>query len=235
MNWIWDITLQAERDGFPREDLFFIPAENASPYYEQSFKELNKKNIDNPVIEINPLRRFNFIFEYILHPDILNLIFAEQRQFIYYFFDAVVHFLIEIDLAHGMTKQEFYIRQIRREMLGGVFGKVVADGMNTLDREKQLAAADEFFVVMQTGSNIQSFCRAMRQTFPGCFIYQKKNQPRTLYVYIEDEENETLQKRWLFVRDMFLPLDIDIKVFWKYHFGIMGVDSTMQANMIALF
>ena len=62
MNFIWDIVLQAAQDNLESENLFFKPAESFSPYYEQSFKNINQRHVDAKDVEINPLFRFSNIF-----------------------------------------------------------------------------------------------------------------------------------------------------------------------------
>jgi len=235
MNFVWDITLRAESEGIPREDLFFVPAEDPSPYYEQAFTYLNQYHVDDPVVPINPLMRFAPIFQFVLHPDVMAALFREHQQFIIIFFDALMHMLVESDLCHGMTKQEFYVRQVRNDMRSGEYGKVVKEGMETLDREQQLFIANEMYSVINIGSSLISFSRVMKRIFPDCFIYQSRKRPRTVYVYLPENENDNLSRQWHMIKDTFLPLDIDIKIFWRYHFGIMGLDPAMELNEIALF
>lgn len=235
MNFIWDIVLQAAQDDLESQKLFFKPAESFSPYYEHSFKNINQRHVDDTDIEINPLYRFSPIFEYILHPDVKDLLFANQKNFIMFYFDVMTHILAEIDLCHGMTRREFYIRQIRREMLSGVFGEIVREGMTQLKKDKQLAVADEMLCVMEIGSSINSFCHIMKQIFAGCIIYQSRKHPQKLYVYIGKERDEQLQKQWRMIRETFLPLDIEVKEFWANHFGIMEVEETMKIDAIAIF
>lgn len=62
MNFIWDIILQAQKEGKEKSDLFFWQAQNYSPYYEQSFNTINEEHIDKILIEINALYRFSHIF-----------------------------------------------------------------------------------------------------------------------------------------------------------------------------
>ncbi len=235
MNFIWDIVLQAAQDNFGSHDIFFKPAEKFSPYYEHSFSCINEKHVDNPEIEINPLLRFTSVFEYLLHPDVKNLIFRNQQEFIYFYFDVAVHILAEIDLCHGITQREIYIRKIRRELLDGVFGEVAKIGMLELKRDKQIAVADELLKMMETGSNLQSFCNIMKQIFEGCIIYQNRFHPQRIYVYIGKERDEQLDKQWQMIRETFLPLDIEVKIFWAEHFGILGIEATMLSDKIAIF
>lgn len=235
MNFIWDIVLQAAKDNFESEKIFFKSAESFSPYYEHSFSNINQKNVENPEVEINPLYRFSPIFEYLLHPDVKNLIFRNQKQFIEFFFDYLTHILAEVDLCHGITQREIYIRQIRRELLRGDFGEIVKSGMNELSRKKQISVADELLKVFETGSSVKSFCNIMKQIFEGCFIYQNNFHPQKIYVYIGQERDESLQKKWQMIRETFLPIDIEVRIFWSEHFGILGVDATMLSDKIAIF
>ena len=227
--------MQAAQDDLESEKLFFKPAETFSPYYEHAFKNINQRHVESTEIEINPLYRFSPIFEYFLHPDVMNLIFSEQKNFIHYYFDLMTHILAEIDLCHGMTRREFYIRKIRREMLEGVFGEVVREGMEQLKKDRQLAVADEMLCVIETGSSVNSFCHIMKQIFNGCIIYQSRAHPQRLYAYIGRERDDQLQKQWRMIRETFLPIDIEVKEFWANHFGIMELDETMRLDAIAIF
>jgi len=227
--------LQAAQDDLESEKLFFKPAETFSPYYEHAFKNINQRHVESTEIEINPLYRFSPIFEYLLHPDVKDLIFDEQKNFILHYFDLVTHILAEIDLCHGMTRREFYIRKIRREMLEGVFGEVVREGMEQLKKDRQLAVADEMLCVIETGSSVNSFCHIMKQIFEGCIVYQSRAHPQKLYVYIGRERDEQLQKQWQMLRETFLPLDIEVKEFWAEHFGILDINETMKIDAIAIF
>lgn len=235
MNFIWDIVLQAAQDNFSSEKIFFKPADKFSPYYEHSFDCINQKHVENPEVEINPLMRFTAIFEYLLHPDVKDLVFEDQKQFIMFYFDLATHILAEIGLCHGMTQREFYIRQIRRELLAGVFGETARIGMTELKRDKQIAVADELLKVFETGSSVQSFCNIMKEIFQGCLIYQNRFHPQKIYVYVGKERDEQLQKQWQMLRETFLPLDIEVRIFWAEHFGILDVDATMLSDKIAIF
>lgn len=227
--------MQAAQDNLESGKLFFKPAENFSPYYEQSFKQLNQKHVEDTDVEINPLARFSNIFEYLLHPDIINLIYEEQRQFIFFYFDLITHILAEIDLCHGMTRREFYIRQIRRELLDGSFGEVAREGMTQLKRDKQIAVADELLRVMEIGLSVHSFCHIMKQIFEDCIIYQGREHPQRIYVYIGQPLDESNQKQWQLIRETFLAFDFEVRVFWENHFGILDVDETMRVDKIAIF
>lgn len=235
MNFIWDIALQAERDKKSLDKLFFQPAKNPSPCYEQSFDSINERHVNNPLVEINPFMRFTGIFQYLLHKDVVYDLEAENKQFIFYAFDAIVHILTEIDLCHGMTKREFYVRRVRKELLYGVYGDMAQEAMECMTKEEQLKVADELYCVTEIGGSFASFCKIVKEIFPGVFIYQGRKKKRKVYVYLDRKETPELLMKWEFLRDTFLPIDMKVRVFWDTHFGIMGVDATMQTKGIAIF
>ena len=235
MNFIWDITLRAQKNKIYLDDLFFSPTADPSPCYEQSLYYLNQKEITDPHIEINPLMRFSEIFQYLLHPDLFYYLERDSQQFILYAFDTMVHILTEIDLCHGLTRREFYVRLVRRELGGGVYGEEVAKSYALLSREEQLAVADEMLVVMQTGTSLGSFCRILKQTFPGVFVYQVKKHPQIIYIYLDCKKTVTSEKKWQLIKNTFLPIGIEERVFWDVHFGILGIGATMQMDAIAIF
>ena len=235
MNFIWDIALRAQKDGLFLEDLFFKPSDAPSPCYEQSLRYINQSVVEEPDVEINPLMRFSEIFQYLLHPDVIDYLEKDNRQFILYAFDTIVHILTEVDLCHGMTRREFYVRRIRKEIREGVYGPELQDAYGAMTREEQLAVADEMLNITKMGSGIESFCRVVSQIFPGSYIYQVRKHPKTIYVYLDRAKTVLLEKKWNCVRDAFLPIDTDIRVFWDLHFGILGIDATMNSDAIAIF
>ena len=48
MNFTWDIVLNAKRHGTDESELFFRPAKDRSPWYEQAFPILNETRAEGP-------------------------------------------------------------------------------------------------------------------------------------------------------------------------------------------
>ena len=57
MNFTWDIVLNAKRHGTEEQDLFFRPAKECSPWYEQSFPILNETRAEGPEIDWAVLKK----------------------------------------------------------------------------------------------------------------------------------------------------------------------------------
>jgi len=236
MNFIWDIVLQAEAEGMRKEDLFFKQADVFSPYCEPAFSVINQETVENPLVEINALYRFSHLIQELLHPDVLRgLRYDDVAYFVYYFFDALMHYVSEIDLRHGLNRREFYVRKLRQELLGGDFGAVAAAGMAVMDRALQLKMANEVLTGIETGSSLAGFRRALRVAFPDSLLYQSNFDFSQLFLYIGQAETDERKKQVAFVLEGFMPLGFYVELFWQHHFGILGVDATMPVDGIAIF
>ena len=56
-----------------------------------------------------------------------------------------------------------------------------------------------------------------------------------MLVYIGQKETEKERERVEFLRDMFLPVHYQVYLFWEHHFGIIGVEETMELDEMVLF
>lgn len=155
MNFIWDIVLNAKRHGTSESQLFFRPAKDRSPWYEQAFPILNEAQAKGPEIEYNPLYRFDSMFQNLLREDFTDLPAVQE-----YIFDAISHFLVYTDLHHGLTKRAFYTRCLLREMEGGGYGPSVAAHLQAIYPDKRERLAALALTQMQTGSSLLLFRKA---------------------------------------------------------------------------
>ncbi len=230
MNFLWDIALKAQMQGRKEEELFFCQAEEYSPFYEQSFSCMNETQVQSGEIELNLLLRFAFIFQEILAQER-----KEHPQFERYLTDAALHMILYTDLRHGLSKRDIYIRKIRQELEEGIFWKDVAEEFKRLAMEKRNRLAALVLSQMQTGSSLAVFRRGLLVLFPHAVVYQIKNDRKKLLLYLKDNQTENNEKMLQLIQDMFLPIGYELRIFWKYHFGIIGVDDTMKIDEIAIY
>lgn len=235
MNFLWDIVLRAREQGFREEDLFFKQAEEYSPMFEQSFSCINEKGVEKSTVELNLLYRFADIFQEILFPESLNLTEDEYREFREHFVDAALHTLLFTDLRNGLTKRELYIRKILEELLDGTFWKEGARNFCVIEHHKQSRLATLLLTQMETGSSLIVFRRAVLVLYPDAMLYQIKRERKKLLLYLKDKKTDVGEKKLQFVKDMFLPIGFELKIFWQYHFGIIGIDDTMRLDEMAVY
>ena len=230
MNFTWDIVLNAKRHGTDESELFFRPAKDRSPWYEQAFPILNETRAEGPEIEYNPLYRFDAMFHDLLREDL-----TESPLFQEYFFDAVSHFLVQVDLHHGLTKRAFYVRCLMREMESGGFGPSIAAHLQAVDLDKRERLSSLALTQLQTGSSLLLFRKAAVLLFPDALLYQERYEPKQLLLFIADKKDERLEHHTQLIEELFLPINHRLRVFWEHHFGVIRVEATMHTDDIEIY
>lgn len=230
LNFLWDIALRAQQQGKKEEELFFRQAEEYSPFYEQAFSCLNETKVDSTEIELNLLLRFADIFQSILTEE--GDVYPQFRT---YFIDAVLHMILYTDLHHGVTRREIYIRKLMEELESGIYWRRAAEEFAVIPFEKRNRIATLLLSQMQTGASVMNFRRALLVLFPDAVLYQIKADRKKLLLYLKEDRRKNDERMLLFIQDMFLPVSYHLRVFWKYHFGIIGVDETMKIDEIAIY
>ena len=230
MNFQWDIYLKACSCNKTEEDLFFTHAKECSPYYEQSFPCINENLVQENEIALNLLYRFQYIFEDILAED--GEQFSELRK---YLIDAALHILLYTDLRHGLSIREIYIMKLTQELRNGIFWEKGAAKFRLIPVQKQNRIAALVLNQMQTGSSLLIFRKAVLVLFPDAFLYQVKADRKKVILYLADKPEEEKEQIILFISDLFLPLSYHLRIFWEYHFGLIGVEGTMNIDEIAIY
>jgi len=230
MNTIWDIVLTAEKNNLSKESLFFKQATYCSPYYEQAFTLINQQEIGKNEIEINSRVRFNELFKELLHPDCKG-----YDSYKNYLFDVIIHYLCEIDLRHGLTKREYYIRRLTKEIINGCYGSEIARSFKEMDINHQNRLATLVLNQLQTGASLLIFRKAVKVLFDDAMIYQVKEDKQQILLYIGEKKTKKNDKAITFIKDVFLPISYKLRVFWEYHFGVIDIDVSMVIDEIEIY
>lgn len=227
MNYIWDILIRAKELGREETDLFFAQAKDCSPWYEQSFSCLNETE-PGGIIEVNTLYRFASIFQSLLHETPRSILSA-------YLLDASLHLLANRELLSGIRADDFYVQKLLQEFLRGNFGEKAARVCGTLSRERRRKLAFLLLAQYRTGSSLPVFRKAVTAFFPDALLYQVKDTPQTLLLYLGQRKSEALEMQVRLIADLFLPIQYHLRIFWHDHFGVLGIDATMRLEQIELY
>lgn len=230
MNFLWDIALRAQGQGRREEELFFRQAKDYSPFYEQAFSCLNETGVRTETVELNLLYRFADIFQYLLAEEP-----GEYPQFTEYLIDAALHVILHTDLVHGVTRREILMQKLMEELENGTFWREAAETYRAVPPEKRSRIAALVLSQMQTGASVMLFRRALVVLFPEAVLYRLRAEPEKLILYLKESRSGRAQQQLTFLEDFFLPLHCHLRVFWKYHFGIIGVDDAMRMDEIAIY
>ena len=226
MNYIWEILLRARAQGLSDNELFFAQAEDCSTWYEQSFPCLNEDTVTGPVVEINSLYRFSEIFQDLLH----NM---GDSEYLRHLFDAAVHILAAQETLSGLSKRDFYVQMLKRELEGGGFSASIAQALQLLSEEQKRGVASLLLAQYETGSSLLVFRQALTALYPQAMLYQLKPHPEQLLLYLglANADRRIVQM----LEDLFLPLQYQVRIFWTKHFGVWDVDATLVFDEIEIY
>lgn len=230
MNYAWEAALSADREGIRREDIRFVPVRNGSPYTEVTLENINSSEIGKREVEINPLYRFSREFSAMFDR---NLEGCEKAREI--FFDTSMQYLVQLDLRQGLSKQEYALRFLLKDLLEGVWGSQATRVVERFDKDKIRRLLRLILKLYQCGSSICLFREVMRCMYPESLVYASNDAVRQVLVYVGVKEEEEERERLEFLQDMFLAMNYQVCLFWEHHFGIMDVDETMVLDEMVLF
>lgn len=230
MNYAWEAVLQAEKQHRDRDELRFMEAVNPSPYLEVSVEDLNLESPEEDRIEINPLYRLWDVFGQLFDRNIGGL--EQTREA---FFDVCMHYIVQLDLREGLTKEDFYYRRITADICGGQYGGAAAERFSLFDKAEQKFILCSYLQFLKTGNYLEEFRRVMIHLYPHTRIYENNDRVFELLVYLGIKETEQERERAEFLREMFLPIQETVHWFYEHHFGIIGVDETMMIDEAVIF
>lgn len=230
MNYAWEAMLQADRDDISRDDIRFVNAAIASPYVEISLENLNADFIEGRAVEINPLYRFGKELGTLFDG---NIPWLEQTRQI--FFDVCMHYITQLDLREGLSRQDFYLHLLERDFVQGRFGgkATMAVGLFTkCERKKWLAS---LLNLMHGGNYLYEFRKILKEIYPQFLLYENNDMAYELLVYLGAQETTAERGRIKFLIWLFLPIQYVVHIFYDHHFGIIGIDETMVLDEMVLF
>lgn len=211
-------------------------SEKISPYMELNLETINKiesgiEQKKEHIIDINPFYRFSDIFYILLNPNE----YALDKNLRDSLLNILTHFLGELDLYLGQNKKDIIVKEIVKNIKNGVLGEEVRKDFEAFKEYEKTIIADILHCMYNYLGMIDSFKKAVKQIFKDSLIYDKLTSDTNVVVYLNYPKNIENQTKIKFIKEMFLPLGIEIDLFWEKHFGVLGVDITMQIGEIAVF
>ncbi len=230
MNYAWEAVLQAEKNGRRRDSLRFTEASVPSPYIEVSVMDLNQEGPEEDSVEINPLYRLGEVLGQIFDRNIEG--YTQLREV---FFDICMHWIVQMDLREGLSREDFYYSLIIHDIREGRYGQTAGYRFSLFSKEEQKHIARSYLHLLKTGNYLEEFRGVMLRLYPQVFIYENNETAYELLVYLGVEESERERERTAFLREMFLPMQETVHWFYGHHFGIIGVDETMMVDEMVIF
>lgn len=230
MNYAWEFTLAAERQGMTRQQLHFRQAENASPYFESAYPDMNLVELPDEVVPVNTLFRFPDVFCRVLDVNI-----EEYSAFREVLLDVLMHYFVQLDLRQGLSRSEYYIRFLLKDFLGGALGEEYNDAIKQFTAKELKRVLLCILTLFRTGTSILLFRKAIKAVFPDSLVYSSNDKYREVLIYIGIKETERERKKVDFLTSVFLNLNYEVYLFWEHHFGIIDVEETLHFDDMVIF
>jgi hypothetical protein len=196
--------------------------------------ELSHSFLNNRVIEremeLNPYYRFYNIFK-----DLFAADYHDDQELREVAFDLLVHYLGQLDLLQGLDRIEYYKLFIYRELKNGNFGSELADILSYFSIKEKNILLKNLLKLYVTGDHIYYFKDTVKKIYKGSIVYINRKDINEILVYIRQEDNLKNLKIMEGLKKLFLPLNFTVRIYWKFHFGIIDVDETMKIDKIAIY
>lgn len=230
MNYAWEVVLLAEKNGRERDELRFVEAINPSPYIEVSVTDLNMECPDEEHVEINPLYRFADVFGKLFNKNIEGM---EQIREL--FFDVCMHYIVQLDLREGLSKEDYYYSLLVGDIRNGKYGEKMKGRFGLFELAEQKVILRAYLRLLKTANYLEEFRKAVIRLYPNAFIYENNETAYELLVYLGTKESGKERERVNLLREMLLPMQETVHFFYEHHFGIIDVDETMGVDEMVIF
>lgn len=230
MNYAWEVVLQAEKENRSRNLLLFVEASEPSPYIEVSMTDLNVDTLEENIVEINPLYRFEDVFGRLFDKNA-----GEMRQTREIFFDVCMHYIAQLDLREGLSKEDFYCELIAEDLEQGKYGVLAKERFRLFDKIEQKVILHSYLQLLKTGNYLEEFRKVVTRLYPRTIIYENNETVQELLVYLGIKETEKEREKAAFFVEMFLSVQETVYFFYEHHFGIIDVDETMVMDEMVIF
>lgn len=235
MRYLWEVLLAAKEEGIPEEKLRFIHAPLGSGYMELSLPCLNQTWLEEDgqpgeiTIGVNTYYRFYDIFHDMFPPDSAD--FPALRESLT---NLSLHMLAWNDVRRGLTKENYHKRLLAKEILEGGFGEMTKSVFLSMNRRDQEQLLGGWLRSFRAGSALSVFLDIVHGLVADSIVYHNNEEPDEILIYTGLKQERSLEQRIRFLIDTFLDIRYQVEIFYEYHFGVIGVEETMQIDEIAI-
>lgn len=178
--------------------------------------------------EIDVVYRFEDIFqEYINHKaEVLEKgTYFEEEEY-EDIENKLLHFLGKTDLIRGMSK-EYHISHLILQELSKYFD------LRVFEKEEANRIVYYYKRVKRAGDALKCFKNVIEEIFGGMAnLYYMDGKILLIIDRYKSDEN---LKKYKIIEEIFIDITNEVRVFWKYPFGIIGEDKMMIMDAMELY
>jgi hypothetical protein len=211
------------------QDISFLCKDTPDPYLEICSPCINEIDFDK-VIEINLLLRFSYVADSLFLSKINDSL---RNQLV----NLILHYYSSIDLHQGMNVKYLSAEIFSKWLRSGACGNQNADliiKMEIIDKDLFLKFIGILINHFFSGFFEGNLYAAFQLFFPNGALYQQKNRPKSLILFLNRIKSDTCDTMVLLLKSFLIPLEYEVTICYENHFGIIGMDETMQIDHITI-
>ena len=228
-NYIWALLIKAIEEGIPKKAITFTYPKRFSPYLELNLEHLNDQNVTT-VAEVNPYYRFLSVFKDYFHPD-----HEENMEIREVLYDLIMHYLAELDTYMGITKREYQINFVIRDIEAGIFGRDLQNKFSVFSLYEKKIIGNNLLRLYMTGEGVYLFQDSVKKIFAKAVIYADIKESDTIMVHLVAKETAARKQKIQLLQTLFLPFKYEIELYWEYIFGVIDVEGFMKQEEIVMY
>lgn len=233
MNYLKDIIMESEEKKIDKMKIKYYMPEHISPYLELNEDNLNLINLDGSkenLIGVNPYFRNEKIFWDFMSPNIIN--FKGLKDML---FNIICHLIAETDYFYIKRVSDFEKKMLEKAILSYEYGEFIKNTYFGFSKSEKEIILEELLKMYKIGSNMERFLSVLNEIFMGNISYDYLEEKNTINMFLSQKENETNIKKLEFLKELFLPINLKLRIYWEYHFLIIGVDETSKLDNCKIF
>ena len=197
---------------------------------DTKIKNLTMENTPKKESKINSFRRRDSIVE----EEKGNI--SVLKKFKKNIENNAINYLQELDFVSGTTVIDVICEKISEDIKKETLGINLKRHFSILNREEQGYVALLIYNEKINGVNcMKNFKLGIKYFFLDSLIYRQKSKKNKIIVYINKPKNKVNVAKIKTLELLFLEFGMELKVFWKNHFGVVNVDETVKIDEIAVF
>ncbi len=232
--YIWHIMHLRKKSGVSVRNVKFWASKKISPYLELNLEEMNFEELDREgekyLIHVNPFIRFTDTFTHLLEVN-----YKKAQKLREALGNLFFHFMANLDAFEGKSTREFELEFLIEDLENGVFGGNIKELLSNFNEVEKYKLAENLHDLYTYDNRMEAYKKGIKKIFNDSIIYDNNFNKEVLVVYINAEETFENKKKLELINILFLPLGMKLRVFWKYHFGIVGLDVTMKVGNMSIY
>lgn len=233
MNYLKDIIIESKYRKIEKQKIKYYMPNHISPYLEINEQNLNLLTIDNEkenLIGVNPYFRNEKIFWDFLSPNLEC--FKGIKDLL---FNILCHLIAETDYYYIQRLSDFDKKLIENAVLSNDYGEEIRDiYLGFLETEKKYVI-EELYKMYKLGLNMERLISIVNELFPGNISYDYKEEKDVLSIFLPYKENDVNKRKFELIQVLFVPINLKVKIYWQYHFMVIGIDEMSKLDNCKIF